>query len=134
MSTIQSIVDDFANQLSELIEEQVVSRARDAVAQALGGARGKRGPGRPPKLVSLALAAGSIALPGRRKPRKKAPPQLCPVPGCKNRAAPIFGMVCSTHKDVSRTKIKQYREARRAKKGGAKAGRKASPGKRRARK
>jgi hypothetical protein len=124
MSTIRSIVDDFAKQLNELIESQVVTRARDAVAAALGGARGKRGPGRPPKLVSLALA--SAPLNGAKKRRKKAPPQLCPVPGCKNRAAPIFGMVCSAHKDVPKAKIKQYREARRAKKvGGGKKSRSA---------
>ena len=114
MSTIRSIVDDFAKRLNTIIEEQVVSRARDAVAAALGGARGKRGPGRPPKLVSLALASAPVAL-GKRR-RKKAPPQLCPVPGCKNRAAPIFGMVCSDHKNVPKAKIRQYREARRAKK------------------
>ena len=35
-----------------------------------------------------------------------------------DKAAPIFGMVCSTHKDVAKAKIKQYREARRAKKVG----------------
>jgi hypothetical protein len=114
MSNIRSIVADFAKQLNTIIEDQVVARARDAVAAALGGARGKRGPGRPPKLVSLALASAPLA--GVKKRRKKAPPQLCPVPGCKNRAAPIFGMVCSTHKDVPKAKIKKYREARRAKK------------------
>lgn len=118
MVTIRSIVDDFAKQLNALIETQVVTRARDAVAAALGGASGKRGPGRPPKLVSLALASAPLVN-GAKKRRKKAPPQLCPVPGCKNRAAPIFGMVCSDHKDVSKTKIKQYREARRAKKSGS---------------
>lgn len=119
MSNIQSIVDDFANQLSALIEAQVVERARATVAAALG-AQGKRGPGRPPKLASLArLTAPAIVAAGRKKPRKKGPPQLCPVPGCKNRAAPIFGMVCSDHKGVSKAKIKQYREARRAKKDGA---------------
>jgi hypothetical protein len=131
MSNIQSIVDDFANQLSALIEAQVIARARATVAAALG-AQGKRGPGRPPKLaklVALELPAGITN--GRRKARKKAPPQLCPVPGCKNRAAPIFGMVCSDHKDVPKAKIKEYREARRAKKAGtngksAKAGRRAS--------
>jgi hypothetical protein len=115
MSTIRAIVDDFAKQLNALIEAQVVTRARDAVAAALGGARGKRGPGRPPKLVSLALASAPL-MNGTKKLRKKAPPQLCPVPGCKNRAAPIFGMVCSDHKDVPKAKIKQYREARKAKK------------------
>ena len=60
MSNIQSIVDDFANQLSALIEAQVVERARATVAAALG-AQGKRGPGRPPKLaklVELAVPAG----------------------------------------------------------------------------
>jgi hypothetical protein len=121
MANIQSIVDDFANQLSALIEAQVLARARVAVAAALGGAKGKRGPGRPPKLATLAKlsAVGLIEGNGRRA-RKKAPPQLCPVPGCKNRAAPIFGMVCSTHKDVAKAKIKQYREARRAKKVSAK--------------
>lgn len=117
MVTIRSIVDDFAKQLNALIETQVVTRARDAVAAALGGATGKRGPGRPPKLVSLALASAPLAN-ATKKRRKKAPPQLCPVPGCKNRAAPIFGMVCSDHKGISKTKIKQYREARRSKKTG----------------
>ena len=113
MSNIQSIVDDFANQLSALIEAQVVARARAMVTAALGA---KRGPGRPSKLAKLAEltvpAVGAVS----RKPRKKAPPQLCPVPGCKNRAAPIFGMVCSKHKDVPKAKVRAYREARRAKK------------------
>jgi hypothetical protein len=38
------------------------------------------------------------------------------VPGCKNPAAPVFGMVCAKHKDVAKSKIKKFREARRAKK------------------
>jgi hypothetical protein len=50
------------------------------------------------------------------KTRKKAPRQLCPVPGCKNAAAPVFGMVCADHKDISKVKIKKYREQRKAKK------------------
>jgi hypothetical protein len=119
MSNIQSIVEDFANQLTALIEEQVMSRARAAVSAALGGAPVKRGPGRPPK-AAQALAA--VAMPTRKKARKKAPPQYCPVPGCKNKAAPIFGMVCSDHKDVPKAKIKEYREARRAQKAGQKPG------------
>jgi hypothetical protein len=120
MSNIRSIVEDFANQLTSLIEEQVMSRARAAVNAALGGAPVKRGPGRPPK-AAKALAA-AVAAPTRKKARKKAPPQYCPVPGCKNKAAPIFGMVCSDHKDVPKAKIKEYREARRAQKAGQKAG------------
>jgi hypothetical protein len=99
------------------------------VSAALGGAPVKRGPGRPPK-AAKALAA---VAPARKKPRKKAPPQYCPVPGCKNKAAPIFGMVCSDHKDVPKAKIKEYREARRAQKAGQKAG-KAGKAKRKSRK
>ena len=44
----------------------------------------------------------------------------CPVPGCKNPAAPVFGMVCAKHKDVSKSQIAKYRQARRAKKEKAK--------------
>ena len=73
----------------------------------------------PPK-AAKALASVAAVAPARKKPRKKAPPQYCPVPGCKNKAAPIFGMVCSAHKDVPKAKIKEYREARRAKKDGGK--------------
>jgi hypothetical protein len=49
----------------------------------------------------------------RTAERKKPPKQLCPVPGCKNVAAPIFGMVCKDHKKVAKSKIKKYREERR---------------------
>jgi hypothetical protein len=37
------------------------------------------------------------------------------VPGCKNPAAPIFGMVCAKHKNVAKAKIKKFRAARKAK-------------------
>lgn len=43
---------------------------------------------------------------GRRK-------QLCPVPGCENAAAPIFGMTCREHKDLPTAVIKKYRAERR---------------------
>jgi len=107
--TIRTLIEDFANQLSSLMERQALDRARVAVENALGG---KRSPGRPPKMLS-ALGGGVVV---GRKPRRKGPKQLCPVPGCKNPAAPVFGMVCAKHKDISKTQIKKYREARRAKK------------------
>jgi hypothetical protein len=111
MSAIRDLIDDFVNQLSAALEGQVVARARQAVEAALAGRAGRN--------AAHVRGAAFAALPSR--PRKKAPIQLCPVPGCTERAAPIFGMVCSKHKDVPKTKIKQYREARRAQKvGGAK--------------
>ncbi|HXU00624.1 MAG TPA: hypothetical protein VN903_06505 [Polyangia bacterium] len=91
---IQTLVDDFAQRLQSLIENDVIDRARSAVGLALG-------------------ANGAS---GRFKARKKLPAQLCPVPGCKNKAAPVFGMVCAEHKSVPKAKIKKYREQRRAKK------------------
>jgi hypothetical protein len=105
MDNIKILVNQFTDQLSSLIDGQVMERARSAVETALGN--GVRRRGRPPKIASLAVA---------RKARRKAPKQLCPVPGCKNPAAPVFGMVCAKHKDLPKAKIKAYREARRAKK------------------
>jgi hypothetical protein len=112
--TIRTLIEDFANQLSSLMERQALDRARVAVESALGG---KRSPGRPPKMLS-ALGLGNVGNVGNvgKKARRKGPKQLCPVPGCKNPAAPVFGMVCAKHKDIPKAQIKKYREARRAKK------------------
>jgi hypothetical protein len=113
-SEIQDVVQQFVDSLSSLIEQDAVSRARDAVLQAFGshapaGAT-PRGGGQ-----AKALGAGRV---GRK--RRKGPIQLCPVPGCSNRAAPVFGMVCSKHKDLPKAEIKKHREARRAQKQKAK--------------
>jgi hypothetical protein len=110
--TIRTLIEDFANKLSSLMEGQALDRARLAVESALG--IGTRRPGRPPK-GSRAAANATVAVLGRKK-RKKGPKQLCPIPGCKNPAAPVFGMVCAKHKDVPKAQIKKYREARRSKK------------------
>jgi hypothetical protein len=103
---IHGIVQDFVSRLSSLIEQDALVRARTAVLSAFGVASdGRRGPGRPP----------GPAATGHRQ-RRKGPIQLCPVPGCTNRAAPVFGMVCAKHKDLPKATIKKYREQRRAKK------------------
>ena len=101
---LRSLIDNFTNRLVALIEEQAIERARAAVTVALGASEAHRA-GRVP---ALGLAAAS------KKPRRKGPKQLCPVPGCKNPAAPVFGMVCADHKNVSKAKLKKYRAARRA--------------------
>jgi hypothetical protein len=99
---IQSLVEDFTNQLSSLLERDAVDRARAVVESALGGSRAG---------ARAKLAAGV-----------RRPKQLCPVPGCKNPAAPVFGMVCAKHKDISKAQIAKYRDARRAKKQKTKGG------------
>ena len=129
MSELNTIVSDFAKQLSSLIEKEASERARTVVMAALGGPP-RRGPGRPPKSPARSAFTPSSAS-GVKKARKKPPLQLCPVPGCKNPAAPVFGMVCAKHKDLPKTVIKKYREARKAKKLGL---RRPKPGKRRVKK
>jgi hypothetical protein len=106
-STINSLTEAFARELSSLVEQAAAARIQAAILGGLGGVPGGRRPGRPPKGAAAALPAFSA-------PRKKAPKQLCPVPGCKNPAAPVFGMVCAKHKDLPKAKIKKYREDRRA--------------------
>jgi hypothetical protein len=111
-NSLAAIVSQFVEQLTGAIEEEALNRAREAVLTAVGGSS-RRGPGRPP---------GPRRGPGRPpgRPRKKPPIQYCPVPGCKNRAAPVFGMVCSDHKDLPKAQIKKFRAQRRAEKDKAK--------------
>jgi len=106
---IRTLVQNFVTSLVAAVEQTTTQRIQAALMSGVNGAPVRRGPGRPPKnplFSTTALAAIS-------RPAKKRPKQLCPVPGCKNPAAPVFGMVCSKHKDVPKSKIKEYREARR---------------------
>ena len=124
---IKAAIEEFAQRIQKMIEGHAMERAKAAVLDAFGlHAPKKRG--RPPKalaaLPSLPSAAKGSNGNGMKKARKKLPPQFCPVPGCKNKAAPVFGMVCAQHKDVAKSKIKKYREERKAKKAGKPAVRK----------
>ncbi|HEY4186962.1 MAG TPA: hypothetical protein VGP07_17935 [Polyangia bacterium] len=96
--------------MTNAIEVEALGRARDAVLAAVGGSGAVvKGPGRP-----AGVRRGPGRPPGR--PRKKPPIQYCPVPGCKNRAAPVFGMVCGDHRNVPKAQIKKYRAQRKAEK------------------
>ena len=112
---ITAQIETFTQQLVATVEAAVAQRIQAALA-AVFGIPQKRGPGRPPK-QAVALVAPvaarktqivrpAVAMAARKK-------QLCPVPGCKNPAAPIFGMVCKKHKNVAKSKIKKYRKQRR---------------------
>ena len=107
-SSIRSLVDAFVTRLAGVIEAEAAERTRQHVLAALGDGALPRRRGRPPK------NAFTVALPAAPVARRRAPKQLCPVPGCKNAAAPVFGMVCAEHKDLPKEKIAQYREERRA--------------------
>jgi hypothetical protein len=94
MTNLQDVITEFTSRLSDVIDTQARQLAREQVTAALGGV-GLGAPGRPPA-----------------SPRQR-PVQYCPVPYCRGVAAPIFGMVCAKHKDVSKAKIRKYREARK---------------------
>ena len=98
---IRSIVETFVNKVVAIVEADSRHRVQEAVGAAFGGVlAASRGPGRPARALSA--------------PIKRRPKQLCPVPGCTGLAAPVFGMVCSKHKDMPRAKIAEFRAQRRA--------------------
>jgi len=107
---ITAMVENFARQIAAAVEDGMAARIQAAIAGAFGAPQ-KRGPGRPPKQATAAAV--------RAPAKTQRPKQLCPVPGCKNPAAPVFGMVCADHKKVSKAKIRKYRLARKATPGAA---------------
>ena len=102
---ITAQIETFTQQLVATVEAAVAQRIQAALAGAFGVPQ-RRGPGRPPKQAVAHVAPVAAPKPARKK-------QICPVPGCKNLAAPIFGMVCKDHKNVAKSKIKKYRQERR---------------------
>lgn len=105
---IRALVQNFVTSLVAAVEQTTTQRIQAALMNGVNGAPVRRGPGRPPK--NPLFAAGVLA---PVRPAKRRPKQLCPVPGCKNPAAPVFGMVCAKHKDIPKAKIKEYRDARK---------------------
>jgi hypothetical protein len=118
MSDVEKLFRAFAAHLTDLIaaevDAQAFAQARQAVFASLGAdAPAAKRRGRPPNSPQVdAVPIPPIAT----KARKKMPPQFCPVPGCKNKAAPVFGMVCSDHQAVKKSLIQKYREARKTQK------------------
>ena len=106
---ISTLVENFAHQLVAAVETSAVQRIQAALAGAFGDSQ-KRGPGRPPRQLATTTAHMASA---STLQRKSPPKQLCPVPGCKNVAAPVFGMVCKEHRNVAKSKIEKYRKDRR---------------------
>lgn len=100
--TVQQVVDQFTGAIVNAVEAETATRIRAILASAFD-----RGAGLGTRPFGNDLA---------RNGKKKPPRQLCPVPGCTNTAAPIFGMVCRAHKDLPKERIAKFRARRRAEK------------------
>lgn len=99
-AAIQQLVSEFETRLVAVVRAQI----HEEIMAQLGSPAAKKG-----TVVKLAN--------GTTKTRKKGPIQLCPAPGCKERAAPVFGMVCKKHKGTAKATVAKWREARRKKNG-----------------
>ena len=91
-SLINPLVQDFAQRLAAVVERFTVARIEQAVRASGNSLQGRRG--RP---------AGGGGKRGKT---------LCYYPGCKNVAAPRFGMFCAAlHKDLPKAEKEKYRAA-----------------------
>jgi hypothetical protein len=100
-SLINPLVLDFAQRLAAAVERFTVARIEQAVRASGNSLQGRRG--RP---------AGGGGKRGKT---------LCYYPGCKNVAAPRFGMFCAAlHKDLARAEKEKYRAAHEKNGGGGK--------------
>ena len=95
-AAIQQLVAEFETKLVAVVREQVHAE----IMAKLGTPVANKG-------VVIKLV----------KARKKGPIQLCPAPGCKDRAAPVFGMLCKKHKGTPKATVLKWRETRRKKTG-----------------
>lgn len=91
-SLINPIITDFAHRLASVVERFTVGRIEAAVRASGNALQGRRGRGG-----------------GAGRTRGKT---LCYYPGCRNVAAPRFGMFCAAlHKDIPKTEKEKYRAA-----------------------
>lgn len=99
-SLIRPLLADFARQIAGEVERATLERVRLALSGAVDGLGGR----------------GAAA--GARKGRATV---LCYYPGCKNVAAPRFGMFCAAqHKNLPATEKEKYRKQHEAKPNGKK--------------
>lgn len=61
----------------------------------------------------ISVRARAVGAPKRLTGKSWAAAHGCPVPHCKGKAAPVFGMVCANHKDLPKGVIRKFRETRR---------------------
>jgi hypothetical protein len=97
-SLITPIIEQFAWRLASVVEKFTVSRIEEVIQKQSRGLKGRQG--------------------GRSRGKRAV--VLCYYPGCKNIAAPRFGMFCAAeHKRLSKTEKEKYRAQHLAGRGAA---------------
>ena len=100
---ITAQIETFTQQIVATVEAAVAQRIQAALAVPLGFRKNADQVGHPSMLWHCGGCDGE-----KIGGKEKRPKHLCPVPGCKNVAAPVFGMVCKDHKNVAKSEIKKY--------------------------
>jgi hypothetical protein len=100
-SLLNPILSQFAARIAQAVERFTIARIEKAVKEQSRAVKARRGRG------------------GLRTPAR------CYFPGCKNIAAPRFGMFCvALHRNLSKTEKERYRAAHMAQKAKARNGNK----------
>lgn len=108
---IDDLIGSFITDVTEMVEANAKSNIVLKLEKNLAYGRfGDRKLG-----VSMPKAPRQAAWTLPKAARRKGPIQLCPSPGCKERAAPVFGMLCGKHKGAPKRVVAKWREARRIK-------------------
>jgi hypothetical protein len=95
--------------------KEVIQRGtRSKSTYSLGGTTKASGAGRTITATSAKQANLTKAALKKNKRRGKRAPRLCPVPGCPNKGAPVFGMMCKDHKGLPKAEQKRLFAERRA--------------------
>jgi hypothetical protein len=90
---LKPLLVEFARAISDAVERMTLERVQQILDQTGSSSRG-----------------GGAARGGRRGSRAKV---LCYYPGCKNVAAPRFGMFCAAeHKNLPSSEKEKYRRQR----------------------
>lgn len=98
-SLITPIIEQFAWRLASIVEKFTVNRIEEVIQKQSRTLKGRRG--------------------GRSRGKRAA--VLCYYPGCKNIAAPRFGMFCAAeHKRLPKAEKDKYRAMHLAERGSAK--------------
>ena len=104
MEKIRALLKQLETEIA-LATEEAVRKAVNVLLSHLGGdafsAHGRR-------------TGYTTIEPSNSSIRKTRRPFLCLRNGCKNVGAPIYGMVCTEHKDTPKAEIRKLRAARKA--------------------